>query len=157
MTKLRQRQPRICEPKYLAWLRLQSCACGCHKPPPSDAAHLRAANLKYGKEFTGACKPHDFWAMPLNRSCHMRQHESGDELSWWAAHGVPDPFGRAMRYYAAYQAECLQMTADAPKQSRPRNPKEAAKPPHEPRQRAKIAKRVNPWPKNRKFPKKRTK
>jgi hypothetical protein len=156
MTELRQRQPRILEPKYLAWLRKQSCACGCRKPPPSDAAHLRAGSIAYGKEYPGlGAKPSDSWALPLNRVCHMRQHAYGDEVGFWAAHGIPDPFGRSMRYYAAYKAECPQTTADAPKQSRPRKPKEAAKSRHEPRQRAKIAKRANPWPKGRKIPNRR--
>jgi hypothetical protein len=156
MTELRQRQPRIRDEGYLKWLRQQRCGCGCGKTAPSDAAHLRAANLKYGKEFTGACKPHDFWAMPLNRGCHMRQHESGDELSWWAAHGVPDPFGRAMRYYAAYQAERPTEPAGKGSVSKPRKPKTRAKSHHEPRaghpatkKRAKIASR--PFPKDRKF------
>lgn len=152
MTELRQRQPRIRDEGYLKWLRQQHCGCGCGKTAPSDAAHLRAANLKYGKEFTGACKPHDFWAMPLNRSCHMRQHESGDELGWWAAHGISDPFGRAMRYYAAYQAERPTEPAGKGSVSKPRKPKTSIKPHYQPCQRAKIVKRTNPWPK-RKFPK----
>jgi hypothetical protein len=144
---LRQRMPRQRNEGYLAWLRKQGCACGCHKPPPSDAAHLRASNLAYGKEFTGACKPHDFWAMPLHRSCHLRQHAFGDEVLWWSQHGILDPFGRAMRYYAAYQAE---KPADAPSTSRPRKPKEAVKSHRRPRQGRKIANR--PFPKGkRKF------
>jgi hypothetical protein len=155
MTELRQRQPRIRDEGYLKWLRKQSCACGCGKPAPSDAAHLRAGSIAYGKEYPGlGAKPSDCWAMPLNRSCHMRQHAYGDELGFWAAHGVPDPFGRSMRYYAAYQAECPSKPADASSASRPRKSKVRAKPHHEPRaarQRAKIAKRANPWPKGRKF------
>jgi hypothetical protein len=151
MSELRQRSPRVLEPAYLAWLRKQGCACGCRKPPPSDVAHLRASNLAYGKEFTGACKPHDFWAMPLNRSCHMRQHESGDELSWWAAHGIPDPFGRSMRYYAAYQAECPQMTADAPKQSRPSKSSIRTKPHRKTPQGQKKRIPSRPFQKGRKF------
>ena len=152
MTEIRQRQPRQRDEGYLKWLRKKPCACGCGKSP-SDAAHLRAGSVAYGKENPGlGAKPSDCWAMPLHRSCHMRQHAFGDEVLWWSQHGIPDPFGRSMRYYAAYQAECPQTTADAPKQSRTRKPKEAAKSRHESRQRAKIAKRVNPWPKGRKIP-----
>jgi hypothetical protein len=106
MAELRQRQPRVREPKYLAWLRKQSCACGCGAPAPSDAAHLRSGSLKYGKLAAGMTeKPSDCWAMPLNRACHMRQHAYGSEIEWWAAHGIPDPFARSMRYYAAYFSE----------------------------------------------------
>jgi hypothetical protein len=152
MTELRQRQPRIRDEGYLRWLRKQKCACGCQKPPPSDAAHLRAGSIAYGKEYPGlGAKPSDMWAMPLNRSCHMRQHDSGDELTWWAAHGTFDPFGRAMRYYAQYQAECPSKTAGAPAVSKPRKIKVRSKPSPRPRQRAKVAKRANPWPKGRKF------
>jgi len=159
MTELRQRQPRIREPSYLAWLRKQKCSCGCQKPPPSDAAHLRAGSIAYGKEYPGlGAKPSDCWAMPLNRSCHMRQHAYGDELGFWAAHGVPDPFGRAMRYYAAYQIEAWRNAGGKPQErpatSRPRKPKVRAKP--SPRSRtarrspkAKIPSR--PFAKGRKF------
>ena len=147
MTELRQRQPRIKEPKYLAWLRKQNCACGCGKPPPSDAAHLRATSLLYGKEFTGSGKPHDRWAMPLNRSCHMRQHAFGSEIEWWLAHGVLDPFGRAMRYYSAYQAECPTEPTGKPPASKPRKAKPKPKASRRPRggagwpQKQKIANR----------------
>jgi len=152
MTELRQRQPRIKEPKYLAWLRKQNCACGCGKPPPSDAAHLRATSLPYGKEFTGSGKPHDRWAMPLNRSCHMRQHAHGDEVGFWAAHGIPDPFGRAMRYYSAWFAQAATEPQERRSAPKPRKPKAAIKSHRKPRGGA-------GWPTkqpniaNRKFPK----
>jgi hypothetical protein len=147
MTELRQRQPPIREPAYLAWLRKRPCACGCGKPPPSDAAHLRSGSIAYGKEYPGlGAKPSDMWAMPLNRSCHMRQHNYGDELGFWAAHGTFDPFGRAMRYYAEYQAECPSKTAGAPAVSKPRKTKVRIKP----LGRAPVGRL---WPK-RKFPRK---
>src|ERR1700761_6169785 len=108
MSELRQRQPRIRNEAYLKWLRQQPCGCGCGKPPPSDAAHLRAGSILYKKDYPGfGAKPGDAWAMPLNRSCHMRQHALGDELLFWSMHGVYDPFGRSMRYYAAWETECL--------------------------------------------------
>ena len=133
MTELRQRRPRICEPKYLEWLRKQKCACGCGRQPPSDAAHLRVGNLIYGKEFTGACKPDDQWAMPLNRSCHMRQHAFGSEMEWWAVHSVPNPWVRALRYYSAWFAQAARKPARASSASKPRKaktkPKANRKPP----------------------------
>lgn len=98
-----QRQPRLLDPGYLAWLRQQNCICGCNEAPPCDAAHLRAGSLKYNKPMTGmGRKPDDKWALPLKHSHHMRQHAHGDELGWWSAHGVGDPFRLCQRYYAAY-------------------------------------------------------
>jgi hypothetical protein len=133
VTELRQKQPRELCPGYLKWLRQQPCACGCGSPAPSDAAHLRAGSVKYGKRATGLQeKPSDKWALPLKHAHHMAQHAYGDEVGWWAAHGVPDPFGRSMRYYAAYFTEAcakgqkrLTERAAAP---RPRKPKTRAKP-----------------------------
>ena len=124
MAKLRQRSPRIREPKYLSWLRKQSCGCGCHKPPPSDAAHLRSGSIVYDKEYPGlGAKPSDCWALPLNRACHLRQHAYGDQIGFWGARGIPDPFGRAMRYYSAYQAECPTEPTGKPPASKPRKAK----------------------------------
>lgn len=156
MIELRQRQPRIFDPSYLAWLRKQGCACGCSKPPPSDAAHLRAGSIAYKKEYPGlGAKPSDSWALPLNRSCHMRQHAFGSEVEWWTAHGVPDPFGRAMRYYAAYQAEAIRKPQEQhrifPEPKSKARDKSHRKLP----QGRKIAKRANPWPKGRKIPKRK--
>lgn len=93
---------RFRDPEYLAWLRKQPCACGCHQPPPCDAAHLRAGSIEHGKPHTGMqIKPDDCWAMPLKHAHHMAQHAFGDEVSWWHAHGV-HPFVRALRYYGRY-------------------------------------------------------
>lgn len=50
-------------------------------------------------------KPHDMRAVPLNHSCHMRQHAFGDEAAWWHAHGVRDPLLVADRFYAQYRRE----------------------------------------------------
>jgi hypothetical protein len=33
----------------------------------------------------------------------MAQHAHGDELAWWAAHGITDPFALAISYYERYQ------------------------------------------------------
>jgi hypothetical protein len=33
----------------------------------------------------------------------MAQHHHGDELAWWAAHGIADPFALAQDYYQRYQ------------------------------------------------------
>jgi hypothetical protein len=47
-------------------------------------------------------KPDDHWALPLKHQHHMAQHYSGDELGWWAAHGIADPFALAQEYYQRY-------------------------------------------------------
>jgi hypothetical protein len=48
-------------------------------------------------------RPDDCWALPLKHFHHMAQHYSGNELAWWEAHGVADPFALAKEYYARYQ------------------------------------------------------
>lgn len=75
-----------------------------------------------------------------------------NERDFWDRSGM-DPFVIAAWNYARYRSSKPAEAADAPKQPRPRKSKEDAKSRHEPRQRAKIAKRVNPWPKGRKIPK----
>jgi len=47
-------------------------------------------------------KPGDNWALPLKHNHHMAQHAHGDELDWWAAHGVRDPFELCIDYYKRY-------------------------------------------------------
>lgn len=96
------KSPRMLDAGYLRWLRRQPCCCGCRRPSPSDAAHIRAASLKHGKPYTGkAEKPSDHWALPVNHAHHMAQHAHGDELGWWSARGI-DPFELAIRYYRRY-------------------------------------------------------
>lgn len=158
MTELRQRQPRIAEPQYLAWLRKQGCSCGCKSPPPSDAAHLRTGSLLHDKRITGmARKPDDRWALPLRHDHHMAQHRYGSEVEWWNMHNI-DPFARAMRYHAAYMAERPQTLAGALSRAPPRTPKSRAKTRQQPRQQRsrpkksrKIASRGFAKGKKRKF------
>lgn len=86
---------------YLAFLRRQPCACGCGRPAPSDAAHIRMASPERGKLPTGMqVKPSDRFAVPLNRACHERQH-SMSEARFWSERGL-DPFAIADRLYAEY-------------------------------------------------------
>lgn len=126
---VRQRQPRLRDDAYLAWLRKQPCSCGCGKPAPSDAAHIRSGSIAMGKPYTGkAEKPSDFWAVPLNRSCHMRQTDHGDELGWWRAHGH-DPFQLAISYYREFQSTRPEPTTPKPRRSRMAKPTKPRKPP----------------------------
>jgi hypothetical protein len=97
------KQPRLYDPGYLAWLRDAPCVCGCFQPGPCDASHLRAGSLEYNKPQTGfGRKPDDRWALPLKHAHHMGQHAEGDELKWWADHGIKDPFALCIRYYKLY-------------------------------------------------------
>lgn len=100
-----QRQPRLRDERYLAFLRKQPC-CVCKAPAPSDAAHIRMASTVYGKRATGmAEKPDDRWAVPLCRplagfefGCHKIQH-SMNEAEFWRSRGV-NPFEIANCLYA---------------------------------------------------------
>jgi hypothetical protein len=101
---MNQRAPRLRDPGFLCWLRRKPChACG--KAAPNDAAHLKAGNIEIGKPWAGSAKPDDTWATPLCRGCHMRQHAYGDEVGWWQAQGVVDPWALAARYYTTYRRE----------------------------------------------------
>lgn len=123
---VRQRQPRLLDAGYLAFLREKPCCCGCNRPPRSEAAHIRIGL------FAKHMKPHDKDAVPLNAWCHRlapdAQHQ--DEIGFWERRGI-DPFDIAARLYAEYGG-----TGGAPKRKRtkirPRLPKE---------RRAKIASR----------------
>lgn len=116
--------------------------------PPSDAAHIRSGSIIYGKRSTGLGeKPHDRWAVPLNRSCHTRQHAFGSEVEWWNRHGK-DPFHLALKYNARYTAETGK-PAEGPlpapvSKATPRSNR--AKSARSPARKAKIANRPNSWP-----------
>lgn len=96
---LRQRQPRVEEPAYLAWVRLQPCLI-CRRPG-SDPAHIRTGSRQYGKRQCGMGeKPDDRWVLPLCRYHHTEQH-SRNELAWWASYGI-DPHATAVALYASW-------------------------------------------------------
>lgn len=103
-TKARPKSPKADRGRerdagYLAFLRRQPCVCGCGRPAPSDAAHIRMASPERGKLPTGMqVKPSDRFAVPLNRECHERQH-SMSEARFWSERGL-DPFVIADRLYA---------------------------------------------------------
>jgi hypothetical protein len=85
-------------------------------------------------------KPSDCWALPLRHDHHMAQHDYGDELGWWHAHGI-DPFILSLMYFEEY-ARHADLTCDRKerKQALARKPK----------RKAKIPQRKNPWPKKQK-------
>jgi hypothetical protein len=72
--------------------------------PPCDAAHIRAGSFIYDKRDVGLGeKPDDKWALPLKHSCHMEQHQHGNELDWWRWRGVVDPFALAIKHYRRFK------------------------------------------------------
>jgi hypothetical protein len=96
---LMQRQPRVEEPAYLAYVRTLPCLI-CRRLG-SDPAHLRAAAPQYGKRQCGMGeKPDDCWALPLCRTHHDDQHRI-NEMRWWARHGFHDPHAVAIALYAS--------------------------------------------------------
>lgn len=123
-----QRQPRLLNPKFLAFVRGQPCViCG---KLGSDAAHIRSGNEKIGKRSTGLGeKPSDQWVTPLCREHHDEQHKAGDELKWWASKNL-DPFVIATVLFTRFGERRGQ--AKGPRKIKPRKPRE---------QRAKISSR----------------
>lgn len=103
---LRQREPRIECPAFLAFVRRRPC-CACGAPPRSQAAHIRVGNPEVGKRSTGIGeKPSDRWAVPLCADCHLdapdSQHQMGGERAFWAKVRV-DPFALATKLYAQFE------------------------------------------------------
>ena len=109
MNELRQRQPRMVDEGFLAFLRKQRCAF-CGRWPgdrfnPIQAAHLRMACPVLGKRYTGKQeKPDDRWATPLCSWCHLdgpsAQHKIGEQNFWGLAE--INPFFLAMDLYTQY-------------------------------------------------------
>ena len=89
-----QRQPRVKDPDYLAFIRRQPC-CVCGRPGPSHAAHVRAGYPEAGWRSTGMGeKPDDRRALPLCASDHLNgptaQHRT-NEREWWTRRGMHPP------------------------------------------------------------------
>lgn len=116
-TQVTQRQPRLHDEGYLAFLRKQPC-CVCHAHAPCDAAHVKSASHAHGKPSSGTAKPDDKWCVPLCRSCHLLQHHAGNEMHWWRLQDK-NPFTYAINYYAEYGG-----AGGEPKKSRVRKKRE---------------------------------
>ena len=104
MPELCQRDPRVEDKAFLAFVRRQRC-CVCGAPPPVQAAHIRMGSLAYGKRDTGRGeRPSDCWTTPLCQSCHLdgpeAQHRVG-EKRFWQMHNL-NPFAIAIRLYAEF-------------------------------------------------------
>ena len=144
--ELRQRIPRLREPKYLAWLRNKPCVI-CRCPPPNDPAHVSFADMTIGKEHRGkGMKAHDKWALPLCRYHHREQSTwLCGEMAWWYGYQGKDPLALCETYHRNYREETGEPEAEVQryriKRKRDKTPK---KPPR------KIQNRSQPWP-TRKF------
>lgn len=90
-------RPRLHDDGFLRFLRQKPCCCGCGRPAPSEAAHIRLGFFAMGK------KPDDSKAVPLNAWCHRlapdSQHQGEEEF--WERRSV-DPFKIAERLYREY-------------------------------------------------------
>lgn len=107
MTALRQRDPRIKCPAFLAFVRRRPC-CVCGAPPPSQAAHIRFGNPDLGKRSAGIGeKPSDRWCTPLCADCHLdapdAQHRVG-ERNFWARVKI-NPFRMALDLYEQFERD----------------------------------------------------
>lgn len=136
---LRQRQPRIRNPKFLAFVRTQRCgACGA--PPPSQATHIRMASLEYGKRSTGVGeKSSDQWSVPLCQGCHLdkpsAQHRVGEQ-EFWSRSGL-NPFAIAMGLYDDFMSAGRKPASRISRRPQRKKPK---------------IKRLHSWPKEGKSP-----
>lgn len=101
MGKLRQKNPRQRDEHHLKAIRQCDCiVCGHYQP--SEAAHIRFGNMRYGKFATGMQeKPSDMWVLPLCASCHRHgpdaQHSMNEE-KYWEGHNI-DPLDAAHQLY----------------------------------------------------------
>lgn len=168
MTELRQRDPRVECPAFLAFLRRRPC-CACGAPPPSQAAHLRTTDATHPEKRSVGLgeKPSDRWCNPLCASCHLdapdAQHKIGERM-FWARVGV-DPFDNASKLWGQFvrrrgrspeQRERVVERASRIKRKGRSSPKIKAKRNGLSRPiRAKFPAHVRQWPK-RSFPKRQT-
>jgi hypothetical protein len=107
LMELRQRQPRVEDKAFLAFVRMRPC-CACGRAAPSQAAHIRMSCLARNKRGCGKGeKPDDRWCVALCAGCHLDNpqsvHRLGEEV-FWRLHTVLDPFVVAIRFRAEYEA-----------------------------------------------------
>lgn len=109
-SRAEQRQPRVEEPAYLAWLRLQPCCVGplmqdaCQGR--TDPAHIRFSDYSAGRINPGkAAKSDDKWCLPVCRKHHDAQHAYGNERRWWSAEVGADPTKLAIEHHERFSAE----------------------------------------------------
>ena len=88
------KKPRLENKAHLDFVRGLPCAV-CGNNIQTEAAHLRAGDLLYGKRNTGRGeKPSDIWVLPLCGEHHREQHDQ-NESEFWRRHGI-NPFVLAL-------------------------------------------------------------
>lgn len=87
--------PKIRDKKWLAAVREMPCTV-CSQSP-SDPAHIR----KFTDGGT-SLKPSDCYILPLCRSCHTRQHSTGEITFWGGEDGVRDAIKTAIEAYDVF-------------------------------------------------------
>lgn len=97
------RKGRQHDDAHLAAIRRLPCLV-CRQHAPSEAAHIRLADLSYGVEWVGmAVKPHDWLTVPLCEAHHRTgkraEHKIGTR-NFWRLVGL-DPIPIAKRLYDA--------------------------------------------------------
>jgi hypothetical protein len=86
---MRLKTGRVHDDGHLDFIRSLPCV-SCGDNTATEASHLRAGNLRYGKPQPGMQeKPSDKWALPLCSRCHRRQHHEGEERFWKSLHINP--------------------------------------------------------------------
>lgn len=94
-----KKSPRLKVEAHLKFIRTLPCLVTGSRPV--EAAHVRYADMRYGKRDTGmAEKPSDHWVIPLSPTSHREQHAFGDELAWWESKGI-DPLFVALALWRA--------------------------------------------------------
>jgi hypothetical protein len=102
-----QRQPRVREPLFLAWLRRLPCVAGLVKggcSGPIEAAHLRYSDANRGRVNPGLqCKPSDRHCTPLCNGHHQSDQHKRAERAFWDDLGI-EPGALTDALHAAYAA-----------------------------------------------------
>jgi hypothetical protein len=101
-----QRQPRVRDNTYLAWIRRLPCACSMIPGHALCTGPIQAAHVRYsvpGRPNPGMQqKPSDYATVPLCAGHHALQH-TGSERVFWSNRGV-DPLALCAALKAAYDA-----------------------------------------------------
>jgi len=101
-----QRQPRVREPQYLAFIRRLPCIAGLVEGGCSgrmEAAHVRFADASVGRRDPGLQrKPDDSWSLPSCHSHHQCDQHRQNERAYWQRIGV-DPNALCLALHAAYE------------------------------------------------------
>lgn len=103
------RKGRHHDDAHLAAIRRLPCLV-CRHHAPSEAAHIRLADLTYGVEHVGmAVKPHDWLTVPLCAAHHRTGKRAEHKVStarFWKLVGVnPIPIAKALYEAPTHEAK----------------------------------------------------